>query len=424
MTDGKTPKKPELTIIRGGKAEAREFALLPFQDKLSRLRELPAKKRMEMMLDDAEGKLLARTLQPQELYWTFKDIGAVDALELLLLASPEQREFFLDMELWEKDSFSHAKALEWLAYLLESGEEKIVEQLPHFDLELLLLILLEEIAVGGGVGDLLPDEERTFKWDHSFDNLYFITFRNPKNSRLVGAFLDIVFRRDHPLYMALLEGVKCEFESELQEEAYAFRTGRLADLGFPSREEAVSIYARIDPASFVPAKERKRLHPAGIAHLPAPLREDTLLARALRRSGSEELFLELNYLINNAMVAEETPFADDEVMMAVMERAYGYLTIALEFLCGDDEEKGAAVLERETLKRLFQLGNSVVQEVKKKAGPLAAADYPAGRALNGIREAHPQFYRGLDPDGIDGYREFSCMEDVRRFEEFLGKMGG
>jgi hypothetical protein len=416
--------KPDLTLIRGGKAAAPQFTQLPFPDKIARLRESPAKKRLALILGDAEPERLAQALQTQEIYWTVKEIGITDALALLEFASPEQREFFLDMELWERDAFSREKGLEWLGYLLETGEEKLAEQLRHLDLELLILLLFKEITVGGGVGELLPDDERTADWDHSFDNLYFITFKNPKHSRLIGTFLDIVFRRDRELYQALLEGVKNEVESELEEEAFSFRTGRLADLGFPSREEAIYIYARIDPASFVPATEPKRLQPGGEEALPAPLRDDTLLARALRRLGSAELYLELNYLINTGLVADETGVADAEAMQAVMERVSGYLVIALEFLGGTDEELAAAILGREALKRLFQLGHNIVQGIKKKAALVAAADYPTGKALNGIREARPRFYRGLDPDGIDGYREFASLADVRKVEEFLGKLGG
>ena len=62
--------------------------------------------------------------------------------------------------------------------------------------------------------------------------------------------------------------------------------------------------------------------------------------------------------------------------------------------------------------------------MKKTAGDATATDYPTGKALNGIREIRPRFYRGLDPDGIDGYREFASLVDVRRVEEFLGKIGG
>jgi hypothetical protein len=423
MTNEETGKKPEFTIIRGGKTSAEDFKRLPLADKVRQLRQAPSKKRMALILDDTEGKQLTQALKPQELYWTFKDIGAIDALELLMFASPDQRGFFLDMELWEHSAFSQAKALEWLANLMQTGEETVAEQLPYLDLELLLLILTKEITVGGGVGELLPDDERTADWDHSFDNLYFISFKNPKNSRLIGTFLDIVYRVDRPLYQSLMEGVKNEVECELEEAAFAFRNGRLADVGFPSREEAVYIYARIDPASYVPAQEKKYRSRTEESELPVSLPHDTLLARAFQRSGSDELSQEFTYLINNALVAEDTAFADSDAMQPILRRVTGYLNIALEFLCGDDDEQAALQLEREPFRRLFQLGNGIVQELKKKAGRVTGSDYAVGKALDGIRAARPLFYRGLDPDGIDGYREFACLEDVRKVERFLELVG-
>ena len=424
MTDRKDVRKPELTLIRGGKADTRDFAHLPLLDKISRIREVPPKKRMELIIGDPEGERLTRALKPQELYLTFKEIGTNDALELLTFASPEQREFFLDMELWERSAFSPTKALEWLGYLIDAGEETIVEQLTHLDIELLLAILTKEITVGGGVGDLTTDDERVATWDHTFDNLYFITFKHHKNSPVIGKLLDIIHRNNHHLYAALMEGVKNEVESEMEEEAYQLRTGRLTDLGFPPREEAVYIYARVDPASFEPAQEKKFRSRSEEAAFPLPLRDDTLLARAFQQAGSEELSQELAYLVNNALVAEETPFADGEATQAVVQRVMGYLTIALESLCGDDEEQAGAILERESLKRLFQLGHSIVQGLKKKAGSITGADYATGKALNGLKAERPRFYRGLDRDGIDGYREFSGMEDVRKVEEFLEQLGG
>ena len=419
MTDSTITKKPELTLIRGGRSDASDFALLPFTDKLAILRQAPAKKRLAHIIDDPDGEQLAQALPPQELYRTFKEIGAVDALELISMASPEQRIFFLDMDLWMKDSFSQENALEWLGYLLETEEEKFVELFRNLDFELLILIFFREITVGGGVGELLPDNERTEDWDHSFDNQYFITFRNPKNSRLIGTCLDILFRRERQLYQNLLEGVKNEVESELEDEALAFRTGRLADLGFPSREEAISIYFRIDPAAFVPEAEKKQLKPGGVESTPVLTGDDSLLARLLRKLDSEELYLELNYLINNALFADDTAFDDPGAIQAIMTRVSGYLTIALEFVSGDDEEKAAGLLERESLKRLFQLGNSILMEVKKLAGACTASDYATGKALNGLKLARPLFYRGLDPDAVDGYREFRGYADVLRMKQFL-----
>jgi hypothetical protein len=336
------------------------------------------------------------------------------------MASPEQLDFFLDIELWEKDSLSHAKTLEWLGYLLEAGERKICELVSHLDPELFVLIFARDIKVGGGVGDVMHDEERTEEWDHTFDNIYFISFINPKSARLIGAFLDIVFRKKNKLFRSLMEGIKNGYFIELEEEAFGYRNGRLADLGFPSREEALAIYARIDPASFVFENVKKESGPDGWEScLPAPLRQQTILSGALGRCRSVVVDLELNYLVNNALMAEEGLFADPEAIQAVMERISGYLSIALQFLSGNDEEKSVEILQSEPLKKLFQLGNSIVLRLQRKAAEITVSGYAAARALNGLKEHRPRFYRGLDADRIDGYREFSSMEDVRLVEEFL-----
>jgi hypothetical protein len=426
MTEKKDAgKNANLTLVKGGRLSAGEFAALPFAEKLEHLRGVGAKRRMDLLLADPEARQLVRAFPPQEMFRLVKEIGEVDALELIHLASPEQVAFFLDLELWEKWSLSRKKALQWLGHIVEGGEEFLRELLPELDLELLLLILEKEIAVGGGLGELAPDEERLTAWDHTFDNVYFITFRDKKHSRLIGSFIDTVYRIDHSLYLALMEGGKNEVGSDLEELALRFRAGRLADQGFPELDEALTIYARLDPAAFVPAGDRVPLAAApagGLSILPAG--GDSLLQRVLAQAHSEELGQELNYLVNCALVADAAAFADAEAMQTVLQRVYGCLTIALEFLSGGDEAKALEIVRGEYLKRLFQLGWNILRGLQEKAEGIASDDYATGKALAGLRTRHPRFYRALDPDGVDGYREFRNMEDVRKMEELLKKLMG
>jgi hypothetical protein len=392
-------------------------------DRIATLRELPAKQRMDLILNDPEAKDLARSLPEQELYWLIKEIGETDALGLWELASPEQRTFILDMELWDKWNFASDKSYEWLGHLLEAGEAAVVEQLPHLDLELLLLMLEKEISVGGGIGELLPDDERTADWDHSFDNLYFITFKNDKHARTVGSFLDIVYRNNGDLYLGIMEGIKAELEDELEELAFRFRSARLADLGFPELEEAQSLYSRIDPATFA-LEGGKELFPAAVSrHLPARAgAAASLLERLLIRPGTDVINQELTYLVNSALVADGTALHDREAMQVIFERVHGYLNIALEFLARNDEEKAAAILAGERLKRLFQLGFSIVMDLAKQARGIASDDYATGKALRALHATPPRYYRAFDPDGVDGFREFRDMADVERAREFLARV--
>jgi len=136
--------------------------------------------------------------------------------------------------------------------------------------------------------------------------------------------------------------------------------------------------------------------------------------------------LELQYLINNAVVAEGVPLSDRDDMKKVLQRVYGYLNIALEYLCGDDAVKAGAILEKEHLKILFQLGRSIILPLRKRAEELDAsvadAGYAANKVLLGLKTTHPEFYRGLDPDTIDGFREFSSMADIRMMTAFLERL--
>lgn len=393
------------------------------ENKLAALQELPAKQRMDRIMNDSDAREITRALSEQELYWLIKEIGETDAMGLWELAAPEQRAFIFDMELWDKWNFSTDKAYEWLEHLVDAGEAAVIEQLPHLDLELLLLMLTKEISVGGGIGELLPDEERVADWDHSFDNTYFLTFRNDKHARVVGKFLDIIFRTNSELYLGLMEGVKGEVEGELEELAFHFRSGRLADLGFPEPEEAQSLYARIDPASFILEGDKKLLSAAGHRQLPAlPGTGGSLLNRLLARPGSGEINQELTYLVNSALMADDTALHDREAMLEIVRRVSGYLNIALEHLAGDDEEKAASILAGERLKRLFQLGFSIVMGLGKQASDLTSEDYATGKALRALHITPPRYYRAFDPDGTDGFREFRDMEDVKRVREFLGRL--
>jgi len=402
-----------------------EFAKLPLAQKNAYLRNVAPKQRMDLILSDHDARRLVAAMQPQEFFWLMKEIGETDALGLLQIASPDQCLFILDTELWEGYTFSEEKACRWLSYFMEGGEPRVHELLKHLDFEFLLMFLTQELIVQGGIGDLSEDEERFGDYDLTLDGVFMISFKNPKQSQLIGSFLSMLIKLDNPLYTALMEGIKGDVDLELEEQCQRFRTGRLEDLGFPPLDEALSIYARVNLASFELHGD-KVLRPAGecAGLIPIRAQEDTLLFRALALADSETLMQELNYLVNNALVAEGGAFAEPETMTGVLQRVCGYLNIALEHLSGGDENKAAAVLSGELLKRLFQLGYSIVLELKFAAQDTETVDYASGKLLAGLKAKRPRFYRGLDPDGIDGYREFKDLADVKRAAGLLGQLRG
>ncbi|WP_246545620.1 DUF6178 family protein [Pelotalea chapellei] len=394
--------------------------MLPFPDKLTYLAGVSPKERVSLILGDPEGKQLTWSMHPQALYWLFKEIDTPDAMQLLGLANPRQCVFILDMELWRGWTFSEDKAMEYFGYILKGSEEHFLELLPHLDFNLLTLFLGREIFVAGGIGDLNTDEERLIEWDHTFDDVFLIKFKKPENAEVIGRFIDLVCRYDNPLYTALMESVSSDIDVEGEEECYRLKSGRLADLGFPPLDEAREIYSRINPATFTPSHTKVLLQTDVSNNLPdIMLTDKTLLERAILQVDSELFRMELNYLINTALVADEAHLADTPYMLAVVERVYGYLNIALEYLSKGDEAKGVEILRGEYLKNLFRLGFSIVLGLKHRADKLNDSSYATGEVLSGLKSPRPRYYRGLDDDGIDGYREFHEMQDFRNVSDFL-----
>lgn len=397
-----------------------DFQALPLQQKTEYLKTRTGKEKMDLILADPDARRLAASLESQEFFWLIKEVGEVDAVELLRLASARQCVFILDMELWDGWTFSADRACHWLTYFMEGGEPRIHELLKHLDFELLQLLLSREIVVGGGIGDQDNDEERLADYDHTFDGVFMVSFKNPQHSQLIGSFLSMLIKLDNPLYTALMEGVKGDVDLELEEQCQRFRTGRLQDLGFPPLDEALSIYARVHPDHFQLEGGKELVSAGEGGHLiPVAADEGTLFARALNRAGSEIVYQELNYLVNSALVAEGEAFHEPESMLAVMHRVCGYLNIALEKVAAGDEEVAARILVEEELKRLFQLGYSIVLQLKFAGRDVESEDYATAKLLAGLKTKRPRYYRGLDEDGIDGYREFRDTGDVQRVAEFI-----
>jgi hypothetical protein len=401
-----------------------EFRKLPFDDKRIYLDGVLPREKVELISGDPDAKRLTRAMRPQELYWLFKEIGAPDAMKLLGMATPRQFLFILDMELWSGWTFLDDKAVEYLGYIVNGSEEHFLELLPHLDFNLLSLLLGRELIVAGGIGDLNTQEERLTDWDHTFDDVFLIKYKNPGHAQVIGSFLELVCRFDNPLYTALMESVSGEIDIESEEECYRMKSGRLADLGFPPHDEALEIYSRINPATFTPGRNKVLLQTGESTTLPVTfLTGKTFLGRVIPLMDSELFPMELIYLINTALVADQAHLADREEMKSVVERVYGYLNIALEYLSQGDETKGAEILTGEYLKSLFQVGFSIVLGLKFRADKVTDSSYATGKALSGLKSDRPRYYRGLDADGIDGYREFREMRDVKNISDFLTELG-
>jgi hypothetical protein len=199
--------------------------------------------------------------------------------------------------------------------------------------------------------------------------------------------------------------------SELEETALRWRTARLADLGFPGLEEALSWYARPPTSPASPAGKPGR--PPGF--FLAAFSRGSLLDRGLEGLEATErpaVEAQLVSAANAVLVADQVDPADPEMVRGAFEAARALLELGLEARLRAsgkplDGAGAAEVLASMQVKRLFQEGFGQLLALRWRAERLLSAggagsrsqplfDPPLGEALVALSARRPRYFPGLE----------------------------
>lgn len=351
-------------------------------------------------------------LPADELWFLIRDLGLGDAVELVQLASPEQFRTFLDLDAWHEQAPDPARAFPWLraarsgALRSDDAQAHWKEQLGALDPELVSLLLLDALRVHDLEADPDPDLEGD-RFLRTPEGRYLVEFRVEGVDYLAArGLVDDLYAEDPFQATRLLESVRWELRSELEESALRWRTARLADLGYPDLPEALSWFAR-PPAA-----------PAAAPGLPdrppgfflAAFRRGSLLDRAAARldpEAADRVERQLVSAANAVLVADAVDPADLEAVKRSVESARAMLELGLEAEAGSDEPRAAEALAATPLKRLFQRGFGRVLELSWRAqrllgqggaatGEAQLLDPPLGEAVAALARRRPLYFPGLD----------------------------
>ena len=421
-------------------ARQQEFLNLPFQEKLEFLYGLPARQKRDLILSSPEAERLVRSFAPETLFYTLKEIGIADAGDLLSLAIPEQIRWLFDLDCWRKDRPDLARMREWIEALAEGGRKRLADGLMGTDLELTSLLLRQYIRVHRlDAPEDLPDApSNRFV---QFDEHYLIeSIRHDSIHQYLLEFLEEAFERDYNYFAALMEEVYWAVEAELEEQAYQFRSARLADRGFPDYFDAQSVFSYLNPAKFTELRSqyipplRDALDANGsLAPEMAPVLGgpenslfNTALTAGFAAQGQRQLRSEMAMVSNQVLVARGVDFGDPDAVRVAIEMTHNYLNLGLENLAGGDLAAAIDHLRATHLMLLFRLGVSLTIDLRKRAESLLAKlglasghtreipylDSPYREALAGFLQRQPQFFAGLDRDGSVAMRDFRSMRDL------------
>ena len=410
------------------------LATVPASDPyLQQVQASRGRQKYQMILNAANSAALVRSLPAQEVFLLVKELGALDAVELIGLASPEQVTLCVDMDCWDGDQLDAENALVWLHLLLIQDEEEFLRLIDDFDFELLVMMVKKQLTITGGLESLTDDDEDLLANRKRFDQVYECDYRNSDVAKLMDAFQDVLFRERQELYLRLMEAVRHEFDLALQEDVYQLRNGRLGDLGFVERFEARSLYDVIDPQRFDPQQHVK---PQGIytsqstggvapGFLVTTVQPRDLLADVMAGGLNEDLAHELTFLLNRAMSADGVNYGEPNDVRETIEDVYHYLNLALGFLAGSDAGKATELFHSVYLQHLFQLGYSLTAALRQRARTISQSvlgpylDGPDAAVITALCQDKPRFFNGLMDETRADQRPFATMAEVTLVDEEL-----
>lgn len=413
---------------------ADDRGVIPLSRFTAALGRLRGKKRMEMILEQKDPAALVAEMPVQDLYFLIKEVGLADAGELIELATPEQFQGFLDLDVWDVDRLRDADARPWLAALLDAGFEKLGHVWAELDPELTALLLQRWTRIYNIVEEELPEwEDPPFYPTPDRFFMVKITADDPEVIHLVERLLDHLYRADAAQARHTLRAAMSEPPAEMEEMAYRWRAGRLQDLGYAAHDEALEVYQPVDPGA-VKIGEGTSVWPDVPTTLPAVFAEPTLktgffgqvLARVNDVEESRRLEAAIVTLLNRALAADRVSPGDATAAAAGAARAAATISLGLEALARGDVERGLEALRTIALVRLHRLGYTITLQLKKLALALGAraerAEEPLASVAAGLREKRPVYARVLDDPPQPGTRPFTTMDDVRRAATAIARL--
>jgi hypothetical protein len=423
-------------VSENGKGNGKD-AQLALQQLRRQLSQLPPRKRMEALVEAPDAQALVRSVPAGELYATIQEVGLADATELVQLASPKQFQAFLDLGGWKRDRIEPHVLLTWLRAARGDEPEEFLRKLHGMDLEL-LEFMLREFTVMHDLEEN-PDVNPEGVTMETPEGRYLIELKleGVEQAALRSILRDLI--AENPFEsVRLMEATRWEVSSELEETGHRFRAARLQDLGFPTLEDAMRLFSRVDTGPAPARSARTALAPTQghVDYLEAALRDLTEVER-------ENLEDELRGVSNAALVAELADPGDLEAVRRVGEMVRDYLSLGLEHLSGGDPSRASEVTRDTPLQRVFQVGFSLTLALKFRADrlvktPLARLDDTVlvlpeeAAALEALRLKRPRRalrVQGAEPVPFRSLREIAASEALlaraeRQVELFRGLLGG
>ncbi len=365
---GETADLPALLSMarRDPRRVGRLLAGQPHDVQVAVVCQIPPADRPKLLEELPEPERVIPALPEGELCFTLKAAGVHDSAWIVEYANDEQVTACVDLDAWSDFDLDSEKLHRWFRCFVEAGDEAVLRIVEALDAEVCIWWLQDRLVV---VQRLVPETEfEPPSGAKTLDGTFFLVAKRDGDDLATPLrLLTLLYESRHDLYERLLLGVLFEVPAENTEWALRWRSGRLADLGFPPREETLGLYAPLRPgemenaAAFSPRTEAWRL-PVWTPPLPearpdAP--EIFKVAAELSDEDRRAFLFSLLALANGVAVADRLPLGDPESVPGAMEKgantaSRGMVEIARRRNCPPRE-----VLATTPLPFLFLVGHAL-----------------------------------------------------------------
>jgi hypothetical protein len=376
---------------RDRRAATRGMEELDLDAQVALVCEAPRSRRAELIGLAPNPEALVPALPEAELCFVLKHLGLHDASWLLDLATTEQIATAVDLDVWPNGELDRAQLDAWIAALADASGETVLRAARGLDPELIVLHLRSKLDVL-----LKPSDTEDPGWEAppGYQTLegqfYFSAKRSGEDAEAEQKLLRELFEHDYWTYYRFMQGAIWELDGENEEWALRWRNGRLLDLGFPDRGEALHIYRFLSPAERVRLPELAEALGAPdftlatwIPGLPDLADARFPLFRAIAELDPSErrgAFYAFVGLANRVAVADGLPLSDAESMPRAIEKAARLASAGLELLGREHGLGGAELLRRVSILRLFQIGANLDPEGSRPKPAAVDADDESGAA--------------------------------------------
>ena len=394
---------------------------------------LPSSQVMLRITEDEQAQSLIPQLPSEDFFWLVKKVGDQDCLPLLRMASEEQWQYLLDLEMWQKDRLDLERTSEWIKRLQEADPKRHTHWLFAEGQSLAYYYLFQtiEVVIAYSREEIVDLPEGFF----SIDGIFHVRSIDPEQRETVENLLRSMASESYDRYQALMMGLVGVLPAELEEKMLRMRNVRIAEHGFLPFEEAISVYAPLAPDTL---RTDLTNHSKMI-----PTDEDTLAlapVSALDHAGTQSMLTEVIAgmsdpifldrlrmqfagLCNQILSADNLLVQDLDVLIKTCRRAAGYLNLALERLCGEDLARAQDIVQGNPLVSLFRVGFGLAVKLKWQAERWLKDSWFAthgfdfrfwgeqwGGTIFGIVQKRPRFYAGIRE--AEEYRDFQSLDEL------------